>query len=142
MRRIAFFVFGLSAYLMFLAVYAYLIGWVTNLVIPRSIDRPVGGGVWIAVLVNLSLLLTFGVQHSVMARPAFKRWWTQYVPVPIERSTYVMISNLLMILMFFCWMPMPSVVWHVGSQALRCIIWAVALAGWLLVPGASLLINH
>ena len=90
MRRIAFFIYGLSAYLLFLPVYAYLIAFVTNLVIPRTIDRPPGSaGVWIAALVNFSLLLTFGVQHSVMARPAFKRWWTQYVPMPIERSTYV-----------------------------------------------------
>ena len=100
MRRIAFFVYGLSAHLLFLAVYAFLIGWTTNLIVSRTIDRPGGANVWIAALVNVSLLLTFGVQHSVMARPAFKRWWTQYVPVPIERSTYVMISNLLMILMF------------------------------------------
>jgi protein-S-isoprenylcysteine O-methyltransferase Ste14 len=142
MRRIAFFIYGLSAYLMFLGVYAYMIGWVTNLVIPRTIDRPAGGGVWIAVLVNLSLLLTFGVQHSVMARPGFKRWWTKYVPEPIERSTYVMISNLLMIAMFVCWRPMPAPVWHFESQAVRCAIWALALVGWLLVPGASLLINH
>lgn len=142
MRRIAFFAYGLSAHLMFLAVYAYLIGWTTNLIIPRTIDRPASGDLWIAALVNFLLLLTFGVQHSVMARRAFKRWWTQYVPEPIERSTYVMISNLLMILMFVCWRPMPSIVWHVERQAVRCVIWAVALSGWLLVPAASLLINH
>jgi protein-S-isoprenylcysteine O-methyltransferase Ste14 len=142
MRRIAFFIYGLSAHLMFLAVYAYLIGWTTSLVLPRTIDRPGGANLWFGAMVNFALLLTFGVQHSVMARPAFKRWWTQYVPEPIERSTYVMISNLLMILMFVCWQPMPSIAWHVETQALRCSIWAVALVGWLLVPGASLLINH
>jgi methanethiol S-methyltransferase len=132
----------LSAHLLFLAVYAYLIGFVTNLVVARTIDRPASFGWGLAIVVNGLLLVTFGVQHSVMARPAFKRWWTKFVPTPIERSTYVMISNALMILMFVFWIPMPSIIWHVESQALRCSIWAVGLGGWLLVPGASLLINH
>ena len=142
MRRIAFFLYGLSAHLLFLAVYAYLIGFVTNLVVPRTIDRPASFGAGLAVVVNGLLLVMFGVQHSVMARPAFKRWWTKFVPTPIERSTYVMISNALMILMFAFWIPMPSIIWHVESQVWRCSIWAVGLGGWLLVPGASLLINH
>jgi protein-S-isoprenylcysteine O-methyltransferase Ste14 len=142
MRRMTYFIYGLSAHLLFLVVYAYLIGFVTNLLIPWTIDRPQRWGAFTATLVNLALLLAFAVQHSVMARPSFKRWWTKYVPTPIERSTYVMISNLLMILMFVCWMPMPRTLWHVETQAVRCVIWTIALAGWLLVPGASLLINH
>src|SRR3954468_13121270 len=108
MRRIAFFVYGLSAYLLFLVVYAYMIGFVTNLVVPRTLDKPVGPGVWAALAINLLILVTFGVQHSVMARPGFKRWWTRIVPTPIERSTYVMISNVLVILMFVFWAPMPT----------------------------------
>lgn len=141
MRRM-FLVYGLAAYLMFFAVYAYLIGFLTNLVVPWSIDKSSTSNVWLSAGVNVLLLLTFGVQHSVMARPGFKRWWTTIVPAPIERTTYVMISNGLMILMFCCWMPMPMEVWHVQSQALRCTIWALCLAGFLLVPAASMLINH
>lgn len=142
MRRIIFFSYGLLAYLGFLAVYAYTIGFVTNLVLPRTIDKPIGRGGWAAVVVDLLLLVTFGVQHSVMARPGFKRWWTKFVPEAIERSTYVMISNVLMIAMFVFWMPIPGVVWHAQNQAVRCTIWAINFSGWLLVPAATLLINH
>ena len=143
MRRIAFLAYGWLAYLLFLGVYGYLIGFVTGLVVPKTINGPaVAGGLWLAVLVNGLLLVTFGVQHSVMARPGFKRWWTWIVPEAIERSTYVMISNLLVILLAVGWIPMQTTVWHVDARAWRCAIWAVGLAGWLLVPGASLLINH
>jgi len=143
MRRIAFLAYGWLAYLLLLGVYAYLIGFVTGLVVPKTIDGPLAaGGLWLAVLVNGLLLVTFGVQHSVMARPGFKRWWTRIVPEAIERSTYVMISNLLVILLIVYWMPMREVIWQLDARAARCAIWAVGLAGWLLVPGASLLINH
>jgi protein-S-isoprenylcysteine O-methyltransferase Ste14 len=142
MQRITFFLYGLSAYVLFFGVYAYLIGFVTGFVVPWTIDKPAGQQPWLAATVDLLLLVGFGVQHSVMARPGFKRWWTKFVPQPIERSTYVMISNALMILMFVFWMPLPAAVWHVEAQAWRCVIWSVALAGWLLVPAASLLINH
>jgi protein-S-isoprenylcysteine O-methyltransferase Ste14 len=142
MRRIVFFLYGLSAYALFFAVYAYLIGFITNLGVPRTIDKPVGHHTMMAVLVDAALLVMFGVQHSVMARPGFKNVWTKIIPQPIERATYVMISNALMILMFVLWMPMPSVIWHVQSQALRCTIWALSFSGWLLVPASSMLINH
>jgi protein-S-isoprenylcysteine O-methyltransferase Ste14 len=142
-RRIAFFLYGLSAHLLFLGVYAYLIGFLTNLVVPVTVDRPPARLAWpAAAAVDLLLLLTFGVQHSVMARPGFKRWWSKFVPVPVERSTYVMISNALVILMFVLWKPLPAVVWHVEARAWRCTLWAVGFAGWLLVPAASLVINH
>lgn len=142
MRRIVFFVYGLSAHLLFLLVYAYMIGFVTNLIVPWTLDKPAGPGVWTALAIDLGLLVTFGVQHSVMARPGFKRWWTRIVPEPVERSTYVMISNVLVILMFVFWAPIPTEVWHVHNQAARCAIWALGFGGWLLVPAASLLINH
>jgi protein-S-isoprenylcysteine O-methyltransferase Ste14 len=134
--------YGVVCYVVFFGTFLYAIAFVEGLPVPKTIDSGTAGALIPSLVVNALLLGLFAVQHSVMARPAFKRWWTQYVPEPIERSTYVMISNLLMILMFVCWQPMPSIAWHVETQALRCSIWAVALVGWLLVPGASLLINH
>src|SRR4051812_32269153 len=117
MQRKLFFVYGVAAHAMFLGVYAWMAAFVGNFgfgFIP-TIDGPRGGSLAAAIAIDVLLILLFGVQHSVMARPTFKRWWTQYVPQPIERSTYVMISNLLMVLLLWQWRPLGGGVWDVTN---------------------------
>jgi methanethiol S-methyltransferase len=142
MRRIAFFVYGVVNHLTFLAVYAYLAGFVGNLLVPISIDAPGAGFAWSAVLGNALLVGLFGLQHTAMARPRFKAWLTRMVPREIERSTYVLVSNALVILIIALWQPLGPVVWHVESPLPRALLWALFAAGWLLVPIVSLLIDH
>jgi protein-S-isoprenylcysteine O-methyltransferase Ste14 len=142
MRRRLFFIYGATAYLLFLAIYAYMAGFLGNYWVPKSIDSASGEPVATAVLINLALLALFGVQHSVMARPAFKRIWTRIIPEPIERSTYMMASNAATILLMWQWRGMDQVVWHVDEPVLRAAIWSLFAAGWLLVPATTMMIHH
>ncbi len=146
MKKIAFFVYGITCYLMFSAVYAYMAGFVGNFLVPKSIDSVTAGtteseSVSAAVVIDVALLLLFGVQHSVMARQGFKRVWTKIVPQEIERSTYVLISNLTVMLVLWQWRAIPIVVWD-ATGAWRYLLWALFATGWLLVPTASLMISH
>ena len=135
--------YGVASYLAFLAAFLYAVGFVGDLVVPKSIDsgprapRPVA-----AALVDTLLLLLFAVPHSVMARPAFKRWWTQLVPPPVERSTYVRLSSLTLGLLFWQWWPIPAVVWHVAHPLPRSVLHAVFWAGWALALLSTFLIDH
>lgn len=142
MRRVAFFVYGVLSHVLFLVVFAYLAGFVGNLLVPKSIDAPGAGFDGWAVLVNASLIGLFAVQHSVMARPRFKAAWTRIVPPEIERSSYVMLSNLVMVLLVVCWRPVGPEVWNVEGPVARGLLWTLFAAGWLMVPLVSLLINH
>ena len=138
------FVYGVSCYLLFLAVYAWMAAFVGNLgfgLIP-TIDAPRTGSLAPAILIDALLIAAFGVQHSVMARPTFKRWWTRFVPQPIERSTYVLFSNVVMSMLLWQWRPIGGVVWDVTQPALRVALHALFAFGWLAVPGVSLMINH
>jgi methanethiol S-methyltransferase len=142
-KRVAFFAFGLLSHGMFLVVYLYMTGFVGNLVVPRTIDAPaVATPPFAAALIDVLLLAQFAVPHSVMARPAFKRWWTQFVPKPVERSVYVFIANLSVILLMWQWQPLELTMWDVQHPLGRAIVYGLFGAGWLLVPVASLLINH
>lgn len=142
MQRLAFFVYGVLCHLMFLAVYAVLAAFVGGFWLPKTIDSPASANVGLAAAVNIALILGFGLQHSIMARPAFKRTWTKFVPPAIERSTYVLASNLYLILLMWLWQPINIVVWDAPSGALRIAAWSLFAAGWLLVPLVSLMINH
>lgn len=146
MKRIVFFTYGVFGHLMFLAVYAYLAGFVGSFmgIVPKSIDYPVNPDVPLAmaIAINLSLIILFGAQHSIMARPAFKAVWTRWVPRPIERSTYVHASNMVTILLMWLWQPIDVVVWNVTWQPARIALMVLFAAGWLLVPLVSLMINH
>jgi len=144
MQRKLFFLYGVGAHAMFLAVYAWMAAFVGNFgfgLIP-TIDGPRAGSLAVAVTIDVLLIALFGVQHSVMARPTFKRWWTQFVPQPIERSTYVLISNLLMILLLWQWRPIGGAVWDITHPIARTSLHALFAVGWLMVPGVSLMINH
>jgi methanethiol S-methyltransferase len=144
MQRNLFFVYGVVAHAMFLGVYAWMAAFVGNLgfgFIP-TIGGPRAGSLASAISIDVLLIALFGVQHSVMARPTFKRWWTQFVPQPIERSTYVMISNVLMALLLWQWRPLGGIVWDVTHPIGRASLHGLFAIGWLLVPAASLMINH
>lgn len=141
MKRWLFFVYGALCHLLFLATFAWLAGFVGDFLSPKSIDSPSGGGLD-AVGVDLALLGLFALQHSVMARPGFKRIWTRLVPQPIERSTYVLISCLVTFLLIWQWRGIDTVVWKVQHPLAHSLLWALFAAGWLLVPAVTLLINH
>lgn len=142
MKRWGILGYGVAAYLMFLAVYAYFAAFVGNFLVPKTIDSPVADAWPTAVTINLLLVAAFGVQHSVMARPAFKQLWHRVVPPAAERSTYVLLANLLTLLLIWQWRPIDAIVWDVQLPAARTALWVLFAAGWLAVPLVSLLINH
>jgi len=135
-------VYGVVCYAVFLASFLYSIGFVGNLVVPRTIDSHPGASVPEALVVNLVLLGLFAVQHSVMARPAFKAVWTRVVPRTVERSTYVLISSLLLALLFWKWQSIPAVVWHVSAPVFDAFLWAMFALGWLIVLLSTFMIDH
>jgi protein-S-isoprenylcysteine O-methyltransferase Ste14 len=142
MSRIAYFAYGVIGYLLFFAAILYGIGFVGNLYVPKGIDGGEVGPPAAAIAVNIGLLLLFAIQHNVMARPWFKDWWTQYVPRPIERSTFVAASSLILMLLYWQWRPMPIVVWQVENVIGRGVLWALYFAGWAIVFYSSFVIDH
>lgn len=140
--RVSIFVYGVVCYAVFFATFLYAIGFVGNVWVPKSIDAAPTVPLATALLTNLGLLALFAVQHSVMARPAFKRWWTRYVPVPAERSTYVLLSSLALIALFAWWQPMGGRVWEIDSPLARALVQGVYALGWLLILASTFLINH
>ncbi len=142
MKRWLFFVYGVGCHLLFLGTFAWLAAFVGNWLLPKTIDSPEEGTTAAAVAVNLLLLGVFAAQHSIMARPAFKRIWTRVVPEPIERSTYVLASCLVTFLLIWQWRSIDIVVWDVQQPMLRAALWGLFAIGWLLVFVVSLMIDH
>ena len=143
MARGLYLLFALVAYAIFFATFLYLIGFVGNLPgPPRTVDRGPESAVAIALVVNVALIALFGLQHSVMARRGFKQTWTRIVPEPIERSVYVLIASLTLILLFAFWRPIPAEVWRVENVTGAAVLWALFGAGWLIVLLSTFLINH
>lgn len=146
MKRVFVLAYGLASYVLFLGVFLYAIGFVGGFLTPTSLDgavedpRPVALGQ--AVLINLALVAAFGLQHSVMARPAFKRWLDRWVPRAMERSTYVLATNIVLGVLFWQWRPMGGLVWHVEAEWARVALWVLFAAGWLTVLVTTCLINH
>ncbi|MGN5238781.1 methanethiol S-methyltransferase [Rhodococcus sp. SJ-3] len=134
--------YGVCAYLIFLAVFLYAIGWVERLVVPRNIDEGPRAPAGIAVAIDLALLSLFAVQHSVMARPWFKKRWTRIVPEPAERSTYVLLASAALALVMWQWRPLPHLIWDVESSTLRILLYALSLAGFGLVLVSTFAIDH
>lgn len=142
MSRLAFLGYGLVAYVLFLGGFLYACGFMANVVVPRGIDAEATTSFGTAMLVNTLLIGLFGLHHSVAARPTFKRWWTQFVPPPIERSTYVFVASLLWILLLWQWQPMPQRIWTIEHPVGRNAMWVLFALGWAAVPLVSFLIDH
>jgi protein-S-isoprenylcysteine O-methyltransferase Ste14 len=134
--------YGAAGSLIFLATFLYAVAFVGNLPVPKTIDSGVPGSLGEALVINTLLLGLFAIQHSVMARPAFKRWWTRFVPNSVERTTYVLLASLVLLLLYWQWRPIPDVVWSVshpiGVLALQALFWV----GWATVLVSTFLISH
>ena len=140
--RITAFAYGLICYLVFFGTFVYAVGFIGNLIVSKSIDSGPTGPLAESLLVDAGLLGLFAIQHSLMARQWFKRFWTRFVPEPVERSTYVLFSSLSLLLLFWQWRPIGGTVWDVKSSVGRLVLTATFAKGWLLVLGSTFLINH
>jgi protein-S-isoprenylcysteine O-methyltransferase Ste14 len=142
MKRWLIFLYGVVSYAIFFGTFLYAIGFVGNLFVPKSIDSVREAPLGVALLINAGLLGLFAIQHSVMARPAFKRWWTRIIPQEAERSTYTLLSSVALIVLFAFWEPIGGVVWSVQSPLGQGAIYAAYAFGWGLVLVSTFLINH
>lgn len=142
MQRYLILLYGVVSYAVFFLTFLYAIGFVGNLLVPKSMDSASSGSLLPALLINLGLLALFALQHSIMARPAFKRWWTRWVPQSAERSTYVLFSSVALIALFAGWQPLGGVVWSIQQPAAVAGLYGLYFAGWLLVLYSTFLINH
>ena len=134
--------YGIAAYGAFVVTFLYAIGFVDGLIVPKTIDTGDVQPLPVAIITNTVLLAVFALQHSVMARPQFKRWWTQFVPKSIERSTYVLLASLALALLLWQWQPIPIVVWQIGDPQTAMAVTVLLLAGWLFALTSTFLINH
>jgi protein-S-isoprenylcysteine O-methyltransferase Ste14 len=141
-KRISIFLYGVVSYAIFFATFLYALGFVGNFAVPRTIDGERLLPLPTALAIDVGLLALFALQHSVMARPFFKRWLTKFVPESAERSTYVLASSLALIALFALWQPLGGVIWHVTDPTARGVLWALFAFGWLLVLVSTFLLNH
>lgn len=142
MGKIMALLYGIVAYLAFAVTIVYAIGFVTGIGVPKTIDSGPAGEPIGSIIINLLLMSLFAIQHSVMARPQFKKWWTRIVPGTVERSTFVLFSSLALMVLFWQWRPMPAVVWQVTNPHIAASLFGLSLFGWALVFVSTFLINH
>ena len=141
-QRLVVLIYGVIAYVFFLASISYAAGFVGNILVPKSIDSAPTLPASLALLVDAGLLVLFAVQHSLMARPFFKAWLTRFIPATAERSTYVLASSLALIALFCFWQPLGGVVWAINHPVVRFLLYCGSAFGWLLVLATTFLINH
>jgi protein-S-isoprenylcysteine O-methyltransferase Ste14 len=142
MKKIPSLLYGVICYLAFFGTILYAIGFVGNLIVPKTIDSDPRTSLVKAILVNASLLLLFALQHSIMARPVFKKWWTKIVPEYLERSTYVLLASLCLMLMMWQWQPIGGVIWSVQNETVKSLLLITYIIGWAIVFVSTFLINH
>ncbi len=142
MSRVLGFLYGVISYAVFFVCFLYLAGFLGNLFVPKSIDSGVAGSLGTAALINSGLILLFGLQHSVTARPGFKAWLTRVLPQPLERSTYVLATSVVLILTYAFWQPMPQMIWQFESELGRSLMIGLLGLGFLLVLYVTFLIDH
>ncbi len=142
MKRTMIFLYGVGAYGVFLAVFLYAIGFIGNFAVPKTLDATPAAPTGLALMIDLGLLTVFALQHSVMARPGFKRVITRIIPQSAERSTYVLASSVALAALFWKWEPLGGVVWNIESSAGRMLLYSVYAFGWALVLFATFVINH
>ena len=142
MKKSIAFIYGLIAYVVFLVAFLYAIGFVGNFIVPKSIDSGAETNFWYALLINALVLSLFVIQHSIMARPAFKKWFTKIISPAIERSTFVLLTSLILLLIFWQWQPLTTVVWKAENETVATILTGVFFFGWLVVFLSTFMINH
>jgi methanethiol S-methyltransferase len=142
MKRWLIFIYGVASYAIFFATFLYAIGFIGSFGVPKSIDSARETSLGMALLINAGLLGVFAIQHSVMARPAFKRWWTRIIPQEAERSTYTLLSSVALIALFAFWAPIGGIVWNVEAPVAQALIYVAYAFGWGLVLVSTFLINH
>ncbi|RPJ05874.1 MAG: isoprenylcysteine carboxylmethyltransferase family protein [Deltaproteobacteria bacterium] len=142
MRRVLILAYGFISYVAFLVVFLYLVGFVGDVLVPKSVDSGPGSNPVLALVIDTGLVSLFALQHLIMARQRFKRWWVRFVPEPMERSTFVLAASSCLILLFLFWQPIPVIVWKTGNQVLQWILRVAFLLGWILVVASTFLIDH
>jgi len=140
--RITILAFGLIAYAAFFATILYSIGFVTSFLVPKNINTGEVGGLILSLLINGSMLFVFVVQHTIMARPRFKAWFTKFVPQAMERSVFVLIASIILAATYFFWQPLPEVVWHIDNTILANGMYAIAALGWVIVFASTFMVSH
>jgi methanethiol S-methyltransferase len=142
MKKTVFLLYGLVSYLVFFGTILYAIGFTGNLFVPKTIDGTPQTALLYAILINALLLLLFALQHSIMARPAFKRRFTKFIPEPLERSTFVLLASLCLMLMMWQWQPIGGMVWSIKNETVKTILLITYITGWVIVFISTFLINH
>ena len=142
MGKLVAFLYGIIAYLVFAVVIVYSLGFVSGLAVPKTIDSGSAGPVVESIVINIVLMTIFALQHSVMARPQFKKWWTKIIPKSVERSTYVLFASLALALVFWQWRPIPGVVWEVRAPTVAAFLLYLGVSEWVLVFISTFMINH
>ena len=142
MGRSAAFLYGIVVYVIFLITFLYAIGFTGNIAVPKSIDSGTPGPVTMSIVVNLALLSVFALQHSIMARPAFKRLWTRIIPEAAERSTYILMTSVALVLIFAFWQPIPHLIWDFSNSITGVTLSALFWGGWLIVLSSTFMIDH
>lgn len=134
--------YSIFAYMLFHLIFLYLIGFTGDLLVPKSLNGPLTVPFWQAILTDASLIALFGLQHSIMARPAFKRWWIKIIPEPIERSTYLLFTFAALAILFYGWQPLGGIIWTIENPVIVTLLWVLFALGWGVVVLSSFLINH
>ena len=142
MKRFIILLYGIGCYAISFLTLLYTMGFLTNLFVPKSIDAPVTSGPTKAFFINLGFLSLFAVQHSVMARPFFKRWCVQWIPAAAERSSYVLLSSGALMLLFRAWQPMSGIVWQLDNLPGQIALWTLNASGWITIVVTTFLIHH